>query len=139
MINKSSNSTYFKSLKILFIILLFYPSISFAEYKWKKIGSNIDGDVYYVDLLSIKKVGDNAYFFNLTDYIKPTKHGDLSSKVYQEYNCLDYSFRYLKDFYYEKPMGNGVPSATSSELSEWYDSPRGSISAIMAKFVCNYK
>ena len=54
MINKSSNSTYFKSLKILFIILLFYPSISFAEYKWKKIGSNIDGDVYYVDLLSIK-------------------------------------------------------------------------------------
>ena len=128
-----------KILKICFIILICNPSNSFAEFKWKKIGSNRGGDVFYVDLLSIKRVGNSAYFFSLTDYVKPTEQGILSAKVYQEYNCSNYSFRYHKDFYYEKPMANGEPYMIMNELSEWRRSPKGSISEKMAKFICNYK
>ena len=134
-----NNIKYLKILKICFIIFISFPSNSFAEYKWKKIGSNSHGDVFYVDLLSIKRVGDSVYFFSLTDYLKPTSQGDLSSKIYQEFNCLNYDFRYHKDFYYEQPMGNGKPSATLNELSDWRDSPKGSISEAMAKFICSYK
>ena len=133
------NIKYIKVLKICFLILLFNPSNSFAEYKWKKVGQNRSGDVFYVDLLSIKRVGNNAYLFSLTDYIKPTEQGILSAKVYQEFSCKDYGFRYHKDFYYEKPMGNGEPSLTVNEVSKWRESPMGSVSEKIGKFVCNFK
>ena len=127
--------------KILIIsIFLYILSVAncFAEYNWKKIGSNIDGDVSYVDLSSIKKVGNNIFYFNLMDYIKPTNQGDLSAKNYFEVNCLDLSFRYIKDFYYEEPMGNGEYTIFD-EIGEWENNTKGSIGEDTREFVCNYK
>ena len=79
---------YSKILIISIFLYIFSIANCFAEYNWKKIGSNIDGDVSFVDLTSIKKVGNNAFYFRLMDYIKPSDQGDLSSKVYFEVNCL---------------------------------------------------
>jgi len=127
--------------KILIIsIFLYILSVAncFAEYNWKKIGSNIEGDVSYVDLSSIKKVGNNIFYFNLMDYIKPTNQGDLSAKNYFEVNCLDLSFRYIKDFYYKEPMGNGEYTIFD-EIGEWENNTKGSIGDKVRKFVCNYK
>jgi len=130
---------YFKILKICLIFLILYPSNSFADFKWKKIGANIQGTVFYVDLTSIKKTDKKVYFFSMTDYAKPTPLGDLSSRIYQEVNCLDYSYRYLKDFYYTQPMANGEPSAIIDEVDVWNKNQKGSIGETMSKFVCNYK
>ena len=125
--------------KIFVVILIFYPVNSFAEYKWKKIGRNTSGTIFYVDLLSIKKFKNSVYVFNLIDYVKPTEQGTLSSKAYLEYNCANFNYKLLKDFYYDKPMGNGEPIAVISEESEWYENKKGSISEMMGKFACNYK
>ena len=92
----------------------------------------------YVDLTSIKKVGNNAFYFRLMDYIKPSDQGDLSSKVYFEVNCLDLSYRYIKDFYYKEPMGNGEYTIFD-EIGEWEITTQGSIGDKVRKFVCNYK
>ena len=130
-----------KNSKILIIsVFLYIFSISncFADFNWKKIGSNIDGDVSYVDLSSIKKVGNNVFYFSLMDYIKPTDQGDLSSKIYFEVNCLDLSYRYIKDFYYKEPMGNGEYTIYD-KIGEWENNTKGSISEVARKFVCNYR
>ena len=92
----------------------------------------------YVDLTSIKKVGNNVFYFRLMDYIKPSDQGDLSSKVYFEVNCLDLSYRYIKDFYYKEPMGNGEYTIFD-EIGEWEITTQGSIGDKVRKFVCNYK
>ena len=72
---------YNKILIISIFLYIFSITNSFADYNWKKIGNNIDGDVSYVDLSSIQKVGNNVFYFRLMDYIKPTNQGDLSSKI----------------------------------------------------------
>ena len=126
--------------KIIIIIFIYFFSVEncFADFNWKKIGSTTAGDVSYVDLSSIKKVGNNVFYFRLMDYIKPTSTGTLSSKVYFEVNCLDLSFRYLKDFYYKEPMGNGKPEIYD-KVGKWHDSVKGSIGEKESIFVCNYK
>ncbi len=124
--------------KLIFIIPLLFSTYVFADYNWKKIGSNTNGDVNYIDLLSIKRVGDNVFYFNLMDYIKPTKKGRLSSKVYFEVNCKDLSYRYIKDFYYNEPMGNGEPFIID-KISEWKENTTGSLGEATRKFACNYK
>ena len=88
---------------------------------------------------TIKKVGKTVYFFSMSDYVKPTTAGDLSARVYQEVNCIDLSFRYLKDFYYAQPMGNGEPTTIIDEIDKWNEVKRGSIAESMYKFTCNYK
>ena len=129
---------YSKILIVSIFLYIFSVANCFADYNWKKIGSNTSGDVSYVDLTSIKKVGNNAFYFRLMDYIKPSDQGDLSSKVYFEVNCLDLSYRYIKDFYYKEPMGNGEYTIFD-EIGEWENNTKGSIGEDAREFVCNYK
>ena len=119
----------------ILIFLIFYSLNVFADFKWKKIGSTEDGSVIYVDTQSIKKVGNKAFFFTMMDYAKPFE-GVLSNRIYQELNCSDLTFRYLKDFYYPQPMANGEPIGTLDEPSEWKSAKPGSIGEEAFKFVC---
>ena len=59
-------------------------------------------------------------------------------KVYFEVNCLDLSYRYIKDFYYKEPMGNGEYTIFD-EIGEWENNTKGSIGEDAREFVCNYK
>ena len=120
---------------LISIFLILYSFNVFADFKWKKIGSNVSGSVLYVDALSIKRVGNKAFFFTMMDYASP-KEGVLSNRIYQEINCTDFTFRYLKDFYYPQPMANGEPIATIDEPSEWKSTRSGSIGEEAFKFVC---
>jgi len=132
--------TYFmkKLSTYLFLIFFSFSAPSFGDYKWKKIGKNTAGDVAYVDLSSIKKVGNKVYYFDLLDYVKPTDLGHLSGRTYKEVNCLDLSYRFLKDFYYLEPMGNGKVDLINDKKSEWYNNKKGSLGERLRKFVCNY-
>ncbi len=130
-----------KNYKILkaFIILYILSTVNcLADYNWKKIGSTIRGSVGYVDLSSIKKVGNEAYYFELVDYATPTDAGHLSDRAYNHVNCLNLSFRFLKHFFYLEPMGNGKVNLIIDEASEWYDTKEGSLGEKIRQFVCNY-
>ena len=130
-----------KNYKILkaFIILYILSTVNcLADYNWKKIGNNTGGDVGYVDLSSIKKVGNEVYYFTLLDYITPTDLGHLSGRTYMQVNCLNLTYRFLKDFYYLEPMGNGKVDVINDKVSEWYDTKEGSLGKKIRQFVCNY-
>tara|TARA_B100000963_G_C22179450_1_gene473814 strand:- start:127 stop:528 length:402 start_codon:yes stop_codon:yes gene_type:complete len=129
---------YSKIQKILIIIFFLYPFNCFADYNWKKIITSSSGDVYYFDLNSIKRTGNNVYFLKLRDYLKPDQFGDLSNIIYHEVNCSSMEFKYLKDFYYSLPMGNGEPSSINNKISDWKKARKGSIGETILKFVCKY-
>jgi len=129
----------YKILK-LFIFLYILSTVNcFAEYNWKKIGSNTNGNVFYVDSSSLKRVGNNVFYFVMNDYAKPNKFGDLSSRVYMEVNCINLDYRFLKDFYYVEPMGNGEPSTIFDEVGKWEITKKGSIGESIRKFACKHK
>ena len=72
-----------KKLFLIFTLLfstLMFSTPSYAE--WTKVGSNVEGDVFYVDFDRIRKHEGYVYFWELIDYLKPTKFGDLSNKNY---------------------------------------------------------
>ena len=131
---------YYKIFKSITAIVIFlFPINCYAEYEWEKIAEAKSGDVYYIDLSTIKKVGDNIFFLRLKDYIKPDKFGDLSNMIYGEVNCSNFDFKYYKDFYFSEPMGNGEPSTVYDEISEWYEVTKNSVGEYIYSFVCNYK
>ena len=129
---------YSKIKKILITLFILYPFNCFADYNWKKITKTPSGDVYYVDLISIKRSGNNVYFLKLRDYLKPDQFGDLSNIIYHEVNCSNMEYKFLKDFYYQQPMGNGEPSTINNKISDWRKTPKGSIGETIFKFVCKY-
>ena len=124
--------------KLIFILLILTSTNAFADYNWKKISTSPKGDNVYVDLTSIKRSGNNVYFLKLRDYLKPDQYGDLSNIIYHEVNCSNMEFKFLKDFYYTQPMGNGEPSTINNKMSEWSVAPQGSIGETIFKFVCKY-
>tara|TARA_Y100000287_G_C14094840_1_gene292209 strand:+ start:126 stop:518 length:393 start_codon:yes stop_codon:yes gene_type:complete len=126
---------FFKNLSLLLIIIVLFPSKSFSEFNWKKVGENTTGTVFYVDKDSVKRIGNTIYFFSMMDYAKP-KDGVLSTRIYQEGNCANYSFRYLKDFYYDQPMGNGTIVAQIDEPGEWTANVPGSLNETVFDFLC---
>ena len=71
----------------------------------------------------------------MMDYAKPID-GILSTRIYQEGNCSNYSFRYLKDFYYDQPMGNGSIVAQIDEMGEWVANIPGSLNESVFEYLC---
>jgi hypothetical protein len=105
-----------KNLLLIFTLLfstLFFSSPSYAE--WTKVSDNTGGDTYYVDFERIRKVDGYVYYWMLSDYLKPTKFGDLSSKVYYQGDCKLFRTMRLRSSYHIQPMGEGTPSAVSNK------------------------
>ena len=126
---------YFKYSLVLFA-LTFFLTDSFAEIKWKKIAQNKSGSVFYIDTSSIKRVGDTAFFYMLTDYARPNSVGNLSSAIYVEVQCSTSRFRYLRDSYYDQPMGNGRVASTITKSSEWTYANQKSVGRRVNNFAC---
>lgn len=120
-------------------ILLFINFVPFASYaEWEEVSKGISGDVTYIDRQTLKIVGTSRFFYRLTDYVKPSKYGDLSAKVYLEVNCQNLNFRYLVANFYAEPLGRGSPTAGSGPTSDntWIPAPPGSVSERVNRFVC---
>jgi hypothetical protein len=80
----------------------------------------LSGDTYYVDFDRLKIHDGNAYYWQLTDYLKPGGDGDLSSKYYYQGDCKRRRYRDLSSFFYLEPMGEGKPMTTQvNKHAKW--------------------
>ena len=63
-------------MKKLFLLFIFqcstfiFSNVSYAE--WIKIAENNSGAEYYVNFKEIRKSNGYVYYWQLTDYLKPT-------------------------------------------------------------------
>ena len=98
--------------------------------------TNSVGDTFYVDFERIRKNDGSVYFWVLSDYLKPTKYGDLSSKVYYEGDCKLFRMMRLSSSYHKQPMGGGTGDVNTLKQDWSYPSPNSVIETILKK-VCS--
>ena len=124
-------------LSTLIFSLVICSSPSFAQ--WERVGENVDGYTYYVNFKTIKKNNGFVYFWVITDYLKPNKWNDMSSKTLYESDCkTPKKERKIYATYHTQPFAKGEPSTVSPKTRDWsYPSPN-SVSELILKKVCNY-
>ena len=124
-------------LTTLIFSVMFSSSTSFAE--WKKVSENVSGDTFYVDFERIKKHDGYVYYWRLSDYLKPTEHGDLSYKIYNQGDCKKFRYKWLSWSWHKEPMGGGEIGETSNTPDkDWKYPPPDSSGEIILKTVCQY-
>ena len=127
-----------KNLLLIFTLLftsVFFSSPSFAG--WTKTSEDVEGNTFYVDFERIRKHDGFVYYWDLSDYVKSDKDGDLSVKVYIQGDCILLRYKVLNGSFYKDPMGKGTPSASIKPDKEWdYPTPN-SPSEVILKQVCS--
>jgi hypothetical protein len=117
------------------VFTLVFSSPSFAG--WTQVGGDKNETTYYVNFERIRKHDGFVYYWDLSDYVKSDKDGDLSVKVYIQGDCILLRYKVLNGSFYKDPMGKGTPSASIKPDKEWdYPTPN-SPSEVILKQVCS--
>ena len=109
-------------------------NVGFAE--WTKIGKTVDNDTYYVDFQNINIDGKFIYYWELMDYGKANKEGDLSHKIYFILDCNTYLTKPLQFIFYKGRKGSGELDSQKSLINEWTGLPPDSVGFIAAQKLC---
>jgi hypothetical protein len=106
---------------------------------WTEVIKSVDGDTFYVDFERMRKHGGYVYWWDLTDYPKPTKHGTLSSKVYTQGDCKLFRYKYLSYSFHKEPMGGGTGDVQEpvKKHQGWKYPPPNSVYENILKSVCS--
>ena len=126
-----------KNLLIIFTLLfssVFFSSPSYAG--WTEVGKNVRGNTYYVDFERIRKVDGFIYYWELVNYLKPTKNGVLSTKMYKQGDCKLFRVKDLNFSSYKEPMG-GRTGKDYTPPDKWTYPHPSSIGETTLKTVCS--
>jgi hypothetical protein len=125
-----------KKLTVIFTLLfstVMFSSPSYAE--WTKVGENA-AKIQYVDFERIRNHDGYIYFWQLQDYLKPTKYGILSRKIYNQGDCKLFRYKSLSSVVHKQPMGRGWWRTSPKKKPEWkYPSPDTVIEVVLQE-VC---
>ena len=126
-----------KSLLTIFTLLftVMFSSASFAE--WTKVNESVNGHTYYVDLERTRKHDGYVYYWQLTDYIKPTKIGHSSSKIYVQGDCNLIRYKYLSWSFHKGQMGGGTSLVDNDSDKNWTYPTPNSVTEGVLKEVCS--
>ncbi len=120
-----------------FLVLLCLLSLPSHAHEWYKIVSSEQGDVYYIDLKSIIRIGNIVSYWSKGNYGKPTKYGDLSSLGSYRVNCTTKeSIIGLTYFYSEADNGGEKTSVVYPKNQNWQPVIPNTINASLMRFVC---
>ena len=100
---------------------------------------NRNGTTFYVDFERIRKHDGYVYWWDLIDYLKPTREGDLSVKNYNQGDCKLFRTKTLTEHSFTAPMGGGsvkVLELTKFHKKWMYPPPNTSAETIL-KQVCS--
>lgn len=121
-----------------------FSSLSYAEYfsstshaEWTKVNKDADGNTNYIDFESIRIKDGYVYWWILSDILKPTMQGHLSSKTYNQGDCKLFRVKYLSWIFYLKPMGGGTGNSGGPKNPQWdYPGPNSVMENIL-RAVCS--
>ena len=107
-----------KKLLLLLISLL----LSFNSYgEWTKTSEDTDGDSFYIDFQTIKKLDNgNVIFWGMIDNLEGND-GFMSSKIFWEGDCNLSRMKVLSLIQYEEPMGEGESESLGAGIVELDD------------------
>ena len=136
-----------KKLTLIFTLLfstVMFSSLSYAEYfsstshaEWTKVNKDADGNTNYIDFESIRIKDGYVYWWILSDILKPTLQGNLSSKTYNQGDCKLFRVKYLSWIFYLKPMGGGTGNSGGPENPQWDYPDPNSVMGNILRIVCS--
>ena len=113
-----------KKITLLLVIIFTFLFTNTSWGEWTYLVNNNKGDNFYYYKDGVRKSGKYIYFWELTDYIKPTK-GVLSVTTYTQLDCSIFRFMQLKFHSYNKSMGEGEKTYEFIPKDEWkYPQPK---------------
>ena len=126
-------------MKKLFLLSFFILNTSQAQI-WEPVIESDENAVYSYDPTSLKRVGDIATYWELSDYSKPLKAGGLvvvssKSKIIQDCKNNRYKVADLIDYDGHGGTGKIVNVAMVTETN-WYRGVSGSVNEVMKSKVC---
>ena len=120
------------TLILTFLFSLMFSSPSYSEWTWVVVNR---GTTFYVDDDRIRKVDGYVYWWDMTDYLKPSE-GDLSAKVYNQGDCKLFRFKQLSFSFHKEPMGGGTGEVFNPKNPDWEYPPPNSVIETALKSVC---
>ena len=127
-------------MKIIFIIFILLITLIFSSTsnaKWTKVLELENGISFYIDFDNTKKDDGFIYWWDLTDYLKPTPYGYSSAKLYKKGDCKTFRYKFLRFYFYSKPMGKGAVQAEEPVEKGWQYPHPNSAQSLILKSVCN--
>ena len=95
-----------------------------------------NGNKFYYDKDRVRKNGKYIYFWELSDFLKPTENGVFSLTTYIQLDCSIFRFKNLRRQSYKNSMGKGKNSMEWTPKNEWgYPKPK-SVKEFMYNKVC---
>ncbi len=118
---------------VLGFLIALVATPTWAE--WVKVSESdsIDG---YIDPTTIRKNGHLSRVWQLHDWKKRDKDGEMSQRVLIEYDCNETRFRVLSLSFHSEPMAGGELLKTSSKTSDWQFVPPTPVADAIIKLVC---
>ena len=127
-----------KKLYIFFIYFFSFLSIAnSSSFEWEQVLKTEEGNTFFIDKNSINHEGDIVFFIKMHEYSDFNDYGEKSSIIHHEVDCKNLKFKYLTDFYFKLPMGEGEPSFVGNEESDWIEVKDDTILKVLVNYVCN--
>jgi surface-adhesin protein E len=121
-------------LRAVWIGLLALAATS-ANAEWVKVGAR-GSDTYYIDPASIQKEGDTRKALTLTNLKARGRHGELSRRSFDEYDCSARRRRILSLSEHSGQMGDGSVLVSDKVGGKWYHVQPGTAGEIKLSAVC---
>jgi hypothetical protein len=116
----------FKKIFIILMVCSFSMNISFAaSFNWTKVTKAKDGSFeFYYDKKTVFKVGQNTYFWQMTNNLKNIEDNVYSNITHNMANCVTYEVKALIYSSYKRPMGRGIldiEAVVPADFPDYYE------------------
>jgi hypothetical protein len=119
--------------KLFLVCLMMLAGSAWAE--WMRIGAT-DSENFFYDPTTIRKDGNIRRVWELRDFGKRNKDGEMSLRARVEYDCKQESYRVLGLSTHSEPMAEGKALYAENRDNIWKVIPPASASEAMFKIVC---
>ena len=108
------------------MVCSFSMNISFvASFNWTKVTKAKDGSFeFYYDKKTVFKVGQNTYFWQMTNNLKNIEDNVYSNITHNMANCKTYEVKALIYSSYKRPMGRGIldiEAVVPADFPDYYE------------------
>ena len=98
-----------KKLILAFVVILISTNILHAaKFNWKKISTNTDDDIFYLDKNTVYRIGDYIYYWMLVEYFEASDEIQ-SSITHNMVKCSTLENRPISFAGFTKKKGRGEP------------------------------
>ena len=121
-------------MRVILTLLLLVSAVQ-ARADWEKVGET-DAFVAYIDPSTIRNTGQMRRVWALQDLKKRHRNGELSRRLFREYDCSNEKFRLLAVSTHSGAMATKQTLVSLDTPGEWRYMPPGTSAAMAYNRVC---